>query len=69
MKIKAQGIKQFLEKLRSDIDKEVARIEKEMVVCDECGGTGYVTEPVWNDDAHVYEPTGSRKCPICNYQE
>lgn len=30
--------------------------------CDLCGGTGEVDAPVWNQDAHVYEPTGTRPC-------
>lgn len=32
--------------------------------CDLCGGTGEVDAPVWNSDAHVYEPTGTQPC-IC----
>jgi hypothetical protein len=35
-------------------------------VCDECRGTGEVSEDVYNPDSHQYEPVGSRPCPKCH---
>ena len=37
--------------------------------CKECGGTGEVLCPVWNDDSKRYEMTGSEPCPECNRRE
>lgn len=33
--------------------------------CQTCLGTKEVTTDVWNEDAHIYEPTGTGPCPDC----
>jgi len=30
--------------------------------CELCGGTGEVDAPVWDDDSHTYQPTGTQPC-------
>ena len=35
--------------------------------CEFCGGTGEVTEDVWDDDSHTYQPTGTKRC-ICTLE-
>lgn len=35
--------------------------------CEFCGGTGEVNEDVWDDDAHAYAPTGTKRC-LCTME-
>ena len=36
-------------------------------LCELCGGTGEVSEDVWDNDSHTYQPTGTKKC-LCRTQ-
>ena len=50
-----------------DIHGEVEPEELENE-CQYCGGTGEVSEDVWDEDSHRYHPTGTAVC-ICKIKE
>ena len=31
-------------------------------LCEHCGGTGEVSDQVWDSDSHTYQDTGTKKC-------
>jgi len=33
--------------------------------CFRCGGSGEISNDVYNEDSHNYEPTGTAPCPDC----